>query len=142
MADEAAVRRVLSSPYLRCVQTVEPLAVALDLKVEDVEALTEGTPFEAALDLLDEVPDHTVLCSHGDVILATVDALVRRGLAVKGQPDWRKGATWVLNRGQGRSVDVRSRRAPADLTGRAQPGLPDQPAGRLRPWHPSSARSR
>ena len=39
-----------------------------------------------------------MLCSHGDVILATVDALVRRGLAVKGQPDWRKGATWVLNR--------------------------------------------
>ena len=92
------VPRVLSSPYLRCVQTVEPLAAALDLKVEELEALSEGTPFQAALDLLDEVPDHTVLCSHGDVILATVDALVRRGLAVKGQPDWRKGATWVLHR--------------------------------------------
>lgn len=92
------VPKVLSSPYVRCVQTVEALATALDLKVEEAEALSEGTPFEAALELLDDVPDHTVLCSHGDVILATVDALVRRGLAVKGQPDWRKGATWVLHR--------------------------------------------
>jgi phosphohistidine phosphatase SixA len=92
------VPRVLSSPFVRCVQTVESLAAVLDVKVEQVEALSEGTSFEAALDLLDEVPEHTVLCSHGDVILAAVDALVRRGLAVKGQPVWRKGATWVLNR--------------------------------------------
>jgi phosphohistidine phosphatase SixA len=80
------VPRVLSSPFVRCVQTVESLAAVLDVKVEEVEALSEGTSFEAALDLLDEVPEHTVLCSHGDVILAAVDALVR------------KGATWVLNR--------------------------------------------
>jgi 8-oxo-dGTP diphosphatase len=92
------VPRVLSSPFVRCVQTVEPLAAALELKVEEVDALSEGAPFEAALDLLEEVEDHTVLCSHGDVILAVVDALVRRGLTVKGQPDWRKGATWVLHR--------------------------------------------
>ena len=115
---------------------------ALDLKVEEVEALSEGTPFEAALDLLDEVPEHTVLCSHGDVILATVDALVRRGLAVKGQPDWRKGANVGAEPRQGRSVDDRSRRAPADLTGRAKRDCGLSRRCGLRPWRPSSARSR
>ena len=34
--------RVLSSPYLRCVQTVEPLAQAHHLEVEPAEDLAEG----------------------------------------------------------------------------------------------------
>jgi 8-oxo-dGTP diphosphatase len=93
------VPRVLSSPYVRCVQTVEPLARVVGRKVEETDTLAEGTPFEAVLELLAEVEEHTVLCSHGDVIMAAVDALVRRGLRVKGEPDWRKGATWVLERG-------------------------------------------
>ena len=36
------VRRVVSSPYVRCVQTVEPLAAALGLEVELDDRLAEG----------------------------------------------------------------------------------------------------
>ena len=36
------VRRVLSSPYVRCVETVEPLAAALELAVEHDDRLAEG----------------------------------------------------------------------------------------------------
>src|SRR5207302_2782924 len=36
------VRRVLSSPFVRCVQTVEPLARAAGIEVEVVEELAEG----------------------------------------------------------------------------------------------------
>ncbi|HEX9258722.1 MAG TPA: phosphoglycerate mutase family protein [Acidimicrobiales bacterium] len=90
--------RILSSPYVRCTQTVEPLAAELGLTVEVVEALAEHQPFEPVLELLATLPDHSLLCSHGDVIPATIDALVRRGMVVRGEPDWRKASTWVLHR--------------------------------------------
>ena len=74
---------MVSSPYLRCMQTLEPLASALDLPVLADERLLEGAGFEGALELLAEVADGAVLCSHGDVIPETLDALVRRGMQVK-----------------------------------------------------------
>ena len=39
-----------------------------------------------------------MLCSHGDVIPATIDALVRRGMEVQSSVDWRKATVWVLRR--------------------------------------------
>jgi 8-oxo-dGTP diphosphatase len=93
---------MVSSPYLRCMQTLEPLASALDLPVLADERLLEGAGFEGALELLVEVADGAVLCSHGDVIPETLDALVRRGMQVKTTPDWRKGTVWVLKRNEGR----------------------------------------
>jgi 8-oxo-dGTP diphosphatase len=59
------VRRVVSSPYVRCVETVEPLAAALRLPVEQDERLAEGAS-GGALDLLRE--DGVVACTHGDVV--------------------------------------------------------------------------
>ena len=67
------LRRILSSPYVRCVQTVEPLAAALGLEVELDERLEEGKG-GAAAELLRE--DGVVCCTHGDI----VEALVGRGL--------------------------------------------------------------
>jgi 8-oxo-dGTP diphosphatase len=92
------VARVLSSPYVRCVQTVEPLARKLGLPVETVGALAEAGPFEPVLGLLAGLPDHSVLCSHGDLIPDTLDALMRRGTEVTGEPDFRKGSWWILER--------------------------------------------
>jgi 8-oxo-dGTP diphosphatase len=63
--DAEDIRRVVSSPYLRCVQTVEPLALALGLEVERDERLGEGAG-TAAQGLLEE--DGVVACTHGDVI--------------------------------------------------------------------------
>lgn len=67
------VRRVVSSPYARCVQTVEPLAAALGVPVELDDRLAEGSG-RAAIALLEE--DGVVSCTHGDVI----DELLDRGL--------------------------------------------------------------
>jgi len=92
------VRRVLSSPAVRCQQTVAPLAHRNGLRVEPREELAEGAPIEPLLHLLEKLPDDTVLCSHGDVIPELVRALARRGVVIDGQPDWRKGATWILER--------------------------------------------
>jgi phosphohistidine phosphatase SixA len=81
------IERVLTSPYARCVQTIEPLAARLRLAIEEREELAEGVDRTTALALVDEV-DGTlaVLCTHGDVVLE----LVGEGLA--------KGATAVLER--------------------------------------------
>jgi 8-oxo-dGTP diphosphatase len=93
------VERVLTSPYVRCVQSVEPLAAARGLELEEDERLAEGTPFDLVQRLLHEVAgSDTVLCSHGDVIGAIVTDLAHRGvdLGSAGQV-WAKASTWVLD---------------------------------------------
>jgi len=89
---------LVSSPYLRCIQTLEPLAERTGLAITVDKRLSEGVDFPITLELLEEVPGGTVLCSHGDVIPATIDALVRRGLEVNSAPDWRKASVWVIRR--------------------------------------------
>lgn len=89
---------LVSSPYVRCVQTLEPLATLVGEQVSLDARLGEGARFEDALALLHELPDASVLCSHGDVIPTTIEALVRRGLEVRSAPDWRKASVWVLHR--------------------------------------------
>ena len=89
---------LLSSPYVRCVQTLEPLGLAIDMPVTLDKRLCEDEPFEPVLDLLGDVPDRAVLCSHGDIIPATIRALVRRGMDVVSEPEWRKASVWVLRR--------------------------------------------
>jgi 8-oxo-dGTP diphosphatase len=96
-----AVGRLVSSPYRRCVQTLEPLAAAAALTVETDDRLEEGGQFAGVIDLLDELPDGSVLCSHGDVIPDAMRALERRGCATTGPADWRKATTWVLTRRDG-----------------------------------------
>lgn len=92
-----------SSPYLRCVQTLEPLGSLLDTPVDDDMRLAEGKPFEPALELLADVGDGAVLCSHGDLIPAIIEALQRRGTEIVTAADWRKGSIWVLTR-KGRRI--------------------------------------
>ena len=87
-----------SSPYVRCVQTLEPLAERLRVDIELDRRLGEGEPFEPVLDLLREVAIGAVLCSHGDIIPDVIQALARRGMEVETRPDWRKATIWVLKR--------------------------------------------
>lgn len=96
--------QLVTSPAVRCRQTLEPLAELAKLAIRDDDRLAEGSAFERTLALLDEVPDGAVLCSHGDVIPDVIMALVRRGMAVDGEPDWRKASVWQLERGGDRTV--------------------------------------
>ncbi|HEY2372036.1 MAG TPA: phosphoglycerate mutase family protein [Gaiellaceae bacterium] len=73
----AGVSRVLSSPYLRCVQTVEPLGLDIELD----ERLAEGAPREETLALLAEA-DGAVACTHGDVIENVLGRSLKKGEAV------------------------------------------------------------
>jgi broad specificity phosphatase PhoE len=73
------LRRVVSSPYVRCVQTVEPLAGALGLRVEEDDRLAEGMG-RAALELLRE--EGVVCCTHGDVVGDLLGHSLKKGAAV------------------------------------------------------------
>lgn len=90
--------QLVSSPYVRCIQTLEPLGSMIDTSVTTEQRLCEDEPFEPVLDLLQELPDGSVMCTHGDIIPATVQALARRGMKMNTPPDWRKSAVWVLKR--------------------------------------------
>jgi len=108
------VSRVLSSPYLRCIETVDPLARQAGRPVEPLAALAEGQPFAPVLELLAVLPDHAVMCSHGDLIPDVIAALQRRGTVVEGPIDWRKGVTWVFER-DGESVVCARSVAPPEV---------------------------
>lgn len=94
--------RLLSSPFTRCVQTLQPLAGLLaatrSITIETDERLGESMPFEPVLSLLLSLPTGSVLCSHGDVIPDLIAALDRRGVDIVGTPRWEKCSTWVLQR--------------------------------------------
>jgi 8-oxo-dGTP diphosphatase len=104
------VRCILSSPYVRCLQTVEPLAAARGLPVERTDALAEGAGAATVRRLLGEVGD-AVLCSHGDVVQELVEDLDRHGVAVEG--GLAKGSTWVLDVVGGEVVGARYLPEPA-----------------------------
>lgn len=99
---------LLSSPYLRCMQTLEPLAemfpgdVVPHGIVSDAR-LGEEASIDAALALVDDTSENSVLCSHGNIIDDVMAALIRRGLSVSnGFVSARKGSIWIVHRRDGR----------------------------------------
>ncbi|BAN01282.1 SixA phosphatase family protein [Ilumatobacter coccineus] len=91
-----------SSAYVRCMQTLEPLGKLIGQPVQEEPRLFEYEPFEPVLDLLAEVENRAVLCSHGDIIPDVIAALQRRGMEIHTPADWRKSSIWVLRRKKGR----------------------------------------
>ena len=85
---DLGVTRVLTSPYVRCRESVEPLARALDLPIEERIELAEGVGEAEIWALVVELdPATAVLCTHGDVL----------GLLLGEEPE--KGSTWLVERG-------------------------------------------
>ena len=100
------ITRVLSSPYARCVQTVEPLAAARGIAVEEAPELAEGNYFDSISELLDE-PSAVVACTHGDVIYELLNHLLDGGLIEPAQARQAKGSAWILRSEGGRIRDAR-----------------------------------
>jgi 8-oxo-dGTP diphosphatase len=95
---DAHIERIVSSPFVRCVETVAPLAGARGLAIEVDDALAEGAPLDEALALVRKHADAgAVLCSHGDVIPAVLEHAASRGVDLGPDPRWPKGSTWVLD---------------------------------------------
>jgi 8-oxo-dGTP diphosphatase len=106
--------QLLSSPFLRCVQTLEPLAEARGLPIELRDQLAEGRPWEylEKLILEAEAEGPTAICVHGDSFRALMGDLFERGIARRASQSLRKGATWVLEVRDGAIVAARHVPAP------------------------------
>ena len=92
------VTRVLSSGFVRCQQTVAPIAEQHDLNVEIEDALAEGASTADAIALIESlIGTEAVLCSHGDVIPEVMAALHRDGVKIKGRHRAAKGGTYALH---------------------------------------------
>jgi 8-oxo-(d)GTP phosphatase len=101
-----APSRVLSSPAVRCQQTVEPLATASALAVVETQWLNEGSDGQYAFEQLRKlavrldppsgVGGPVAACSHGDVIWEILERLVRLGVDLGRQPDAPKGGVWII----------------------------------------------
>ena len=101
------ITRVLSSPYVRCRQTVEPLASRLGLHVEPVDALAEGAPLDDSAALVEKLAGETAaLCTHGDVMGNLLAQLERQGVRI-GEPLMQMGGVWVLDTEAGSVISAR-----------------------------------
>ncbi|MBV9099672.1 MAG: histidine phosphatase family protein [Candidatus Dormibacteraeota bacterium] len=101
--------RVVSSPALRCVQTVEALAAARGLEVEQDARLLEGHDPDDTMRLLEDAVqgESLVACTHGDLVPAVLERLAAAGLVLRDDARWSKASTWVLEAENGRWLSTR-----------------------------------
>ncbi len=110
------VTRVVSSPAVRCVDTVTPLAARLGVHVEVDDRLWEGHDATVVLQLAEELDAEdtdVVLCSHGDIIPDALHLLVMRGAELVGPNMVEKASTWSVTFEQGRPVTATHTAAPS-----------------------------
>jgi 8-oxo-dGTP diphosphatase len=92
------IEAIYSSPYVRCLQTVTPLAEVLGLDIEVEEVLAEGEVGKKARELIKSLTgQNAVISSHGDVIPALLDWMTRRGMSLKSAFDCKKGSVWEVD---------------------------------------------
>ena len=101
--------RLLSSPYLRCHQTLVPLSARMGLPITTNELLSPGSDPEP-LDALvtDPAMDGTVLCTHGETVNELMTYWRRRKLLDVPFDDpqsrrqaTQKGAVWIIETSTG-----------------------------------------
>jgi len=90
--------RLFASPYVRCVQTLEPLVEATGLPLETADALAEGASGGEALELVLSLAADgpAVCCTHADVLFDVVDALAAAGVPLEGPLELEVAGTWIL----------------------------------------------
>jgi len=107
------ITSIVSSPYVRCTQTVEPLAERLGRSVQKSNALAEGAPVEDIRELLDKsVRETSVLCTHGDIVEQILGELRARGIKLKKPVRFAKGSIWELEVNNGTFTRAKYHPAP------------------------------
>lgn len=93
---DAGITVIRSSPYARCIETVAPLAVALEIATEHDDELGEGAGPAHAIALIEQATTPSILCSHGDVIGEVMHTIARRGIQLD-DDRLAKASTWELS---------------------------------------------
>ena len=94
---------ILSSPFLRCVQTVQPLADELDLPISKDDRFTPGRTEASVRQAFLSIPANSVVSTHGEVIAHLFDERVKCA----------KGAFWVVERRDSQLLPTHYVEAPA-----------------------------
>jgi 8-oxo-dGTP diphosphatase len=116
-------RRILSSPFVRCWETVQPLAEALGLGVESVDELSEGHGPDAVRLLSTMAGESAVLCTHGDVAGDLLEFLYPEPTPARARLRLQKGDVWVVqSTGSDLVISDHLRRPTARTPGSAGPG--------------------
>jgi 8-oxo-dGTP diphosphatase len=96
------VGRLISSPALRCVQTLEPLGVLAGRSIETWDGIgTVGGAENLKACLVDPTLEHAVLCTHGEAMRPLLRSIDLAHLAKSDLPSDRrqlltKGTGWRL----------------------------------------------
>jgi phosphohistidine phosphatase SixA len=91
------VARILTSPTVRCRDTVVPLGHHRGVPVEPTSSLDVRAPVERLLELVaDPSLQAAVLCGHGEQIRGLL-RLLAGGIRVEGPLRLEKGSTWILD---------------------------------------------
>jgi 8-oxo-dGTP diphosphatase len=107
------ISAIFSSPFLRCVQSVEPLARSLKLPLKETKALAEGHGLAGAMQFIsDPRLDNAVLSTHGDIVWELVEELVNQRVIKPGAGGFDKGSTWVVDYDDGSFTRARFIPAP------------------------------
>ena len=102
------ISAVFSSPSLRCVQTVEPLARVRHLVIQETPSLAVGAGLKGALRFIaDPKLSDVVLCTHGDVVQELVEELIKGRIVKASQGALEKGSTWVVEVEKGAPLRAR-----------------------------------
>ena len=102
--------RIVSSPHARCLQTVAPLVRARELTVEIREELRPDASLAELEQLLDELPETTLLCTHREVIERLFG----------GELTCEKGGTWLVAGRAGRLAPAAYLPPPSSVVKRAE----------------------
>jgi phosphohistidine phosphatase SixA len=114
--DGVPIERIVSSPFLRCVQTVEPLAKRRGLEIEIDERLAEGVGTAKVLGLLRSFGDTpTAVCSHSDVIQRLLSELNPKISSPSEKLRRRKASSWLLEGDIASDLAAQYRPPPPDL---------------------------
>lgn len=107
------ISTIFSSPYLRCLQTVEPLARAHRIAVRSSSSLAEGHGLAGLAEFFgDGKLNDAVLSTHGDIVWELVEDLVNRHVIKAGDGGFEKGSVWVVEVEAGAAVSARYIPAP------------------------------
>ena len=95
---DASFERVLSSPFVRCMESVVPIAGVRGRSVEPVDALAEGARLDEAAALVRKhALSGALMCTHGDVMPMLLDYYESAGVDIPSEREWPKGCTWILD---------------------------------------------
>lgn len=96
--DVTAGTPVVSSPAVRCVGTVVPLASRLSCEPIVDDRLAEGADPHAVVEwITTSHHDELVLCGHGDLLPEVLRLFAMRGMTLDGPNSCQKGSVWTCS---------------------------------------------